>query len=182
MHSVSFSISRVRHHWRYGEYRGIILAPTIDVDKSEVKQGDNEAIFGFAVPNSQVNISVHSAVEHLVNATASPSGAYLYNFDTTPLEYGSHDAQSHAILKNEVSATTDPVGFIVGDEDVTKTATACGGLVGDINCDGKVDLVDFSILAYWYKQGTTPPANVDLNGDGKINLVDFSILAYHWTG
>ena len=25
-------------------------------------------------------------------------------------------------------------------------------------------------------------AVADLNGDGKVNLVDFSILAYHWTG
>jgi hypothetical protein len=75
------------------------------------------------------------------------------------------------------------VGFIVSNKDVTKTKKGtCGGIPGDISCDGTVNLVDFSILAYWYKLGTKPPVNVDLNGDGKINLVDFSILAYHWTG
>lgn len=181
-HSVSFSFPVFVTAGATVNIGGIVLAPTIDVDKTEVKQGDNEAIFGFAVPNSQVNISVHSGTEHLVNTKATSTGAYLYNFDTTPLELGTHNAQSHAIFTDKVSASTDPVSFIVGNQDVTKKATACSSLIGDINCDGKVNLVDFSILAYWYKNKGTPPANVDLNGDGIINLIDFSILAYHWTG
>lgn len=183
-HSVSFSFPVYITNGATVNIGGIILAPTIDVDKSQVAHGENETIFGFAVPNSQVNIAVHSAGEHLVNTKATSTGAYLYNFDTTPLEYGSHNAQSHAIVEDKVSATTSPVSFIVGDVDVTKTTinNSCGSLIGDINCDGKVNLVDFSILAFWYKKGTTPPGNVDLNGDGKVTLVDFSILAYHWTG
>ena len=182
LHSVSFSFPVYVTTGSTVNIGGIILAPTIDVDKSEVKQGENEAIFGFAVPNSQVNIAVHSTVAHLVNTTATSTGAYLYNFDTTPLEYGDHNAQSHAILKDQVSADTNPVAFVVGNEDINKSATTCGSLIGDINCDDKVNLVDFSIMAYWYKLGTTPPADVDLNNDGKITLIDFSILAYHWTG
>jgi hypothetical protein len=185
LHSVSYSFPVFVTTGTTVNIGGIILAPTIDVDKSEVIQGENEAIFGYSVPNSTVTISVHSDVEHIVKATASASGAYLYNFDTTPLELGTHNAQSHAILADQVSTTTDPISFIVGDQDIAETKpapTGCGGLVGDSNCDGKVNLVDFSIMAYWYKKGTTPPASVDLNSDGKINLVDFSILAYHWTG
>ncbi|MES2225175.1 MAG: dockerin type I repeat-containing protein [Patescibacteria group bacterium] len=160
---------------------GIILAPTIDVQNSEVRRGDNQPIFGFTTPNSQVNIAVHSGSEHFVTTTSGISGAYLYNFDTTPLEYGNHDAQSRSLLKDKVSAQTDPVPFIVSTQNKPKPA-GCSALIGDINCDGKVNLVDFSILAYWYKKGSVPPANVDLNADGKITLVDFSILAYHWTG
>jgi hypothetical protein len=54
----------------------------------------------------------------------------------------------------------------------------------DLNCDKKVNLIDFSILAYWYKRPLTKEAKqkVDLNGDGKVDLVDFSIMAYYWTG
>jgi hypothetical protein len=160
---------------------GIILAPTIDVERIQVRRGDNEPIFGFTVPNSKVNITVHSDDVHFVSATANASGAYLYNFDTTPLEYGDHNAKSRALFDQKVSAETNPVSFLVSTESKIKTPS-CSTLVGDINCDGKVNLVDFSILAYWYKKGTLPPANVDLNSDGKINLVDFSIMAYHWTG
>jgi hypothetical protein len=54
-------------------------------------------------------------------------------------------------------------------------------LRGDLNKDGRVNLTDFSILAYWHDR-SSPPASVDLNGDGTITLVDFSILTYYWTG
>jgi len=54
----------------------------------------------------------------------------------------------------------------------------------DINHDGKVNIVDFSILAYWYKRPLTADALkqcIDQNSDGKVTLADFSILAYYWT-
>jgi len=77
------------------------------------------------------------------------------------------------------------VGFAVG----TKSIFAEVGkkfLKGDLNDDNRVNLIDFSIAAYWYYR----PFNQDfrlkeaerLNGDGKIDLVDFSIMAYYWTG
>ncbi|MEO5646658.1 MAG: Ig-like domain-containing protein [Candidatus Paceibacterota bacterium] len=161
---------------------GIILAPTIDVDKSEVKRGDNQIIFGYSVPNSKININVHSNEEHIVTTTTSALGAYLYNLDTSVLEYGDHTAQSRAMLvNNKVSAQTNPVSFKVSNENKNKPA-GCGTIIGDLNCDNKINLVDFSILAFWYKKNEKPPENVDLNHDGKTTIVDFSILAYHWTG
>ena len=51
----------------------------------------------------------------------------------------------------------------------------------DLNTDKRIDIVDFSILAYWYGR-SKPAASADLNHDGVVNLIDFSILAYHWTG
>lgn len=52
----------------------------------------------------------------------------------------------------------------------------------DINNDGKVNLIDFSIMAYWWKQPLSVfiLAQIDLNNDGKLSLADFSILAYWW--
>ncbi len=51
----------------------------------------------------------------------------------------------------------------------------------DINLDGRVDTIDFSImLAYW---NALPPYNnprVDINKDKKVNTIDFSILLYYW--
>jgi hypothetical protein len=51
----------------------------------------------------------------------------------------------------------------------------------DINDDGKVNSVDFSImLAYWKTPVIPKNVNVDLNHDGKVNSVDFSILLSQW--
>ncbi len=56
----------------------------------------------------------------------------------------------------------------------------------DLNEDGRCNLVDFSIAAFWYKKTLTPEFTVreknHLNGDGKLDLIDFSIMAFYWTG
>jgi len=53
--------------------------------------------------------------------------------------------------------------------------------IGDINCDGMVDLADISILAYWAGK-QNPPHHVDVSGDGRVGLRDFSVVAFYWTG
>ena len=160
---------------------GIFIAPTIDVDKSEVKRGDNISIFGQSVPQADIVISINSDEEFFVKTISDKNGTYLYNFDTSMIEYGSHYTKSKASVGNQLlSNWSYLVNFKVGDKTVLKTKTGrCGK--ADLNCDGRVNLVDFSIAAYWYKR-SSPPKNVDLNGDGKIDLVDFSIMAYYWTG
>ena len=54
-------------------------------------------------------------------------------------------------------------------------------LCSDFNGDGKVELIDFSILIFWFERADVPAA-MDCNADGKADLVDFSIMAYYWTG
>ena len=51
----------------------------------------------------------------------------------------------------------------------------------DSNQDGRVDLIDFSILIFWFNKSLVPP-DIDCNADGKVDIVDFSIVAYYWTG
>jgi hypothetical protein len=51
--------------------------------------------------------------------------------------------------------------------------------VADLNCDGYVDIVDFSIMYYWYEKDQVP-ARVDLAADGVIDLADFSVMAFYW--
>lgn len=160
---------------------GIYVAPTIGLDKSQVRQGDNVAIFGQSVPNSRVTIGVHSEGEHFLTTTADEDGVYLYNFDSSQLEMGSHVARSKSSYDDEASPFSSSISFVVGDKNIVRDEGTCGAGVGDLNCDGSVNLVDFSIMAYWY-QRSGPPANVDLNDDNKVTIVDFSILAYYWTG
>jgi len=160
---------------------GIFIAPTIDVDKSEVKRGDNIAIFGQSVPAGEITIVVNSEEEFFVKTKADKDGIYLYNFDTSPLEMGEHFTKSKTAFGNEISSFSKAVSFIVGTKNVAKaTPTKCPAKA-DLNNDCWVNLVDFSIAAYWYKR-VNPPTAIDLNSDGKVDLVDFSIMAYYWTG
>jgi len=159
---------------------GIFISPTIDVDKSEVKRGEILKIFGQAIPNSDITVIINSDEEIYGKTKADKIGAYLYNLDTLALEMGDHLAKSRATLEQEISPLSKVVSFKVGDKTVLK-APQKTAIKADLNGDKRVNLVDFSILAYWYKR-PSPPKNVDLNGDGKVDLIDFSIMAYYWTG
>ncbi len=63
-----------------------------------------------------------------------------------------------------------------------KTPTASGASIGaDLNGDGKVNSVDFSImLAFWKTTGPFKNPAADINQDGQVNSIDFSILLYQW--
>jgi hypothetical protein len=159
----------------------IFLSPTIDVNKSQVKRGDNLIIFGQSVPQNEVVISVHSDQEHFFRVVSNAMGAYLYNLDTSILENGKHQTKSKTTLDTQVSLYATPVSFLVGDESILKDETDCSLFRGDLNCDNHVNLIDFSIMAFWYKK-INPPQKIDLSNDGKITLVDFSIMAFYWTG
>ncbi|MEZ4103269.1 MAG: hypothetical protein R3B55_01770 [Candidatus Paceibacterota bacterium] len=165
---------------------GIFLAPTIDVDKAEVRKGDDIAIFGQTVPESDVTIEVNSENQFFVNTQSDGDGIYLYNFNSAPLEEGSHSARSKTNLNTgEASNFGKLVGFSVGDQNIPKVPgnDSCRA---DLNQDGKVNLVDFSIAAFWYNKPLSGEITITesncLNADGKINLVDFSIIAFNWTG
>lgn len=55
----------------------------------------------------------------------------------------------------------------------------CKSVKADLNCDGRVNLVDLSILFYNWDI----PKNIraDLNNDKRVNIIDFSILLFYWT-
>ncbi|MFH1173288.1 MAG: dockerin type I domain-containing protein [bacterium] len=148
----------------------------------KLKKGDNLAIFGQSVPQSEVTIVVNSENELFLKTQSDQTGAYLYNLDTSSLEVGQHYTKSKAAFSGEISSFSNSVGFKVGSKNVVKEETKPAPAVkSDLNGDKRVNLVDFSISAYWYKR-PSPPASADLNNDKKVDLVDFSIMAYYWTG
>lgn len=168
------------------EVSGVFLAPTITLDKTTVKKGDPIQIYGQSAPKASLTIQVTGDATHDVQANAGDDGKYTFSFDTAPLALGSYQAQSKALLANAVSQLSTLVGFSVGTTTAALPSPGSCGRRGDLNCDGKVNLVDFSIAAYWYKRTLSSDfALIEkqrLNGDGKITLVDFSIIAFYWTG
>lgn len=159
---------------------GIFIAPTIAVDKKEVKLGDNIAIFGQSVPEGEITVTVNSEKQFLNKVKTDKDGVYLLNFDTSPLKIGEHFTKSKTSLNGEISSFSETLDFIVGTKTVLAEQVK-GPAPSDLNGDGRVNIIDFSIAAYWYKK-PSPPAVFDLNGDNKVDLVDFSIIMYWWTG
>lgn len=160
---------------------GIYIAPTIATDKAQVKRGDNISIFGQSTPNSEITISIHSDPEIFKKTSSDKIGAYLQVVDSSELELGDHLTKSKAARDGQISSYSKAVSFTVGTKNLDADKTKKCPNKGDENNDCKVNLVDFSIATYWYKN-KNPPVKVDLNGDGIVNLIDFSIMAFYWTG
>lgn len=52
---------------------------------------------------------------------------------------------------------------------------------GDVNGDGKIDLLDLSAMAQYWGQNKPADALADMNGDGIVDILDLSGLASNWS-
>lgn len=158
---------------------GALLPPTIALDKKVVKRGEPLSIFGQSTPDSKIVTHVNSEETVVESVSTDKTGQWRLAFDTGKVkEEEFHTAKamfesvaaSGSVLR---SGFSQAVSFYVGEKSAGKTRSS------DLNGDGKVNLVDFSILLFhWGKVSDV----ADLNIDSKVNLTDFSILVFHWTG
>ena len=172
--TLSFSVSVLAEHTT--TISGIFISPTIELTPTQVERGANVDIFGQVFPESQIKIFV-SSEEAVKEAKADKKGKWTYRLDTNPLAEGEHSSRAKALFgEGEQSPFSQTLNFLV----LAPGALVCRG--ADFNFDGKVDLIDFSIMMYWWASRNPGNPCVDLNHDKVIDIIDFSILMYWWTG
>jgi cysteine-rich repeat protein len=157
---------------------GAFVPPTISLDKRKVNRGEPIMLSGQTAPGVTVVTHVNSSHEFTNTTSTDTRGNWKLRFDTSPLENEDfHTAKAHFETKvgeNVVkSILSQSISFYVGSQ----AGNACG--TSDLNTDQKVNLVDFSVLLFYWN--TAGPVG-DLNCDKKVNLIDFSILLFNWTG
>lgn len=155
----------------------IFLSPTIRIPKQFFTTSESFSLTGETVPLAMLTINEKPQAK-VYTTTADIEGKYSFSFASGSFSLGAHTLESKASLGSQKSAGSALVTFTIGSKIETGPASC---LKADLNCDGRINLVDFSILAYWYKK-PSPPTKLDLNSDEQITLADFSILAYYWNG
>jgi len=155
------------------EISGIFIPPTISLSKEIIRRGATLEIFGQAYPESEVQIFISSPIPEIKKTKSTEKGKWKYSLDTTPLIVGTYTTKAKAV-------TPEGEQSPFSEEMIFKITEFCKG--ADLNFDGKVNIIDFSILLYFW--GQKSPANrcADINSDGTVNIVDFSIMMYYWTG
>ncbi len=157
---------------------GVNIAPSIDVDKNSVRQGEIVKIYGQTVPDTKINVYIHSEGEFIEEAKSTEDGTWEIDFDTTPLEIDFHTAKALFLVEQDdniiKSGFSRSVSFHVG-----KVGGEAACAEADLNHDGRVNLTDFSILLFYW---STDNECADQNQNGNVDLVDFSIMMYYWTG
>lgn len=168
--TLSFTVSILAE--RTTTISGIFISPTISLRPTQVERGERVDIFGQAFPESQINIFISSPKETVKETFTDEEGKWTHKLNTAPLEEREHKARAKALYGDgEQSPFSQTLSFLV--------LVRCWG--ADLNFDGKVNLVDFSILLYFWHSISPENICVDINQDGIVNLIDFSIMMYEWT-
>ncbi len=172
--SITFSFTTTIKKDMTTTIGGIFIPPTIELEKVRVSKGEIMNIFGQTSPESEITISIESS-EIIKETEADEEGVWDYPFDTSPLAEGLHTTRAKAKTpEGLLSSYSKVLGFYVGKFGVEEICPRA-----DFNKDGKTNLIDFSIMLYWW--GKYNPC-VDPNQNGIVDLPDFSILMYWWTG
>lgn len=166
----------------------IVLPPSVTTPKDTIEIGETIALSGETAPGSTVEVYIQpqvpgqglgSAKKFIATSTEASAtergGLWSLDADTAGLTKGTYRIRARTI-KSPQAESTYSTALLVG---VGEGPTPDTSMAADINKDGKVNLVDFSImLTSW--GGVNP--DVDINADGVINLSDFSIMLFNWTG
>lgn len=158
---------------------GILIPPTIRTTTATVNPGAIIVLTGQTVPNVTVEISIDNGSKTLTTVSDAV-GKWSINFDTSTVSVATHTAKPRFITGTGALKTESMYGtalsLAVGVEGKATSNS-------DLNRDGKVNLIDFSILIFWWGTpggNSNPPA--DINGNARVGLEDFSILLFNWTG
>lgn len=74
---------------------------------------------------------------------------------------------------------TDPMGSTLASTAVSGELSVSGGL-GDLNYDGRVDLLDIQIVAGRWMCAACYDPRVDFDKDGDIDIIDVQAVAGRW--
>lgn len=158
--------------------KGFVMSPSVALSTSTVAVGEPVTITGMSAPSSTIEIWIASqtAAQSTVKVTTSADsrGNWSYVLDTTGYAVDTYQVTARASVPGLQESDFSGIAFLgVGESPVPLTKSA------DLNGDGKVNLIDFSILlSHW---GQNYP-RADLNSNGVVDLGDFSIMLFHWTG
>jgi hypothetical protein len=178
--SSTFSTSFTVTGARTSALGNINIAPSIKVEPDPVNPGEALTISGYAIPDSEITIEngkINGSVSQILTAQAGSNGRWSVSPDTSGYTVSTYQVRAKAAQEGgDFTNFSEYTFYGVGQSaDVPIDA--------DLNRDGKVNLIDFSILLFWWNSNggdSDPPA--DINRDGDVSLTDFSILLFNWTG
>ncbi len=159
----------------------INVMPSLTVTPNPAQPNSTVTVSGYAIPNATITIENQNDKSSVslktFTATSDANGAWSVSISTDGFTKGTHKVRAKAKQEGGVSTNFSNYTYYgVGElADVPRTS--------DLNRDGKVNLIDFSILLFWWNSdGGASNPSADINGDGKVSLTDFSIMIFNWTG
>ena len=174
--STSFTISGARA----SRLSNVNIAPSIEVSPNPAEPGEIITFSGYALPDATVTIQTgrdDGTGTEVITAFSDGAGQWETPYNTAGLGRDTYRVRASAEqVDGHAAGFSDYEFYGIGQE-------ADAPLAPDLNRDGFVNLIDFSIMLFWWQTNggdSDPPA--DINQDGNVSLTDFSILLFNWTG
>ncbi|MFM2424086.1 MAG: hypothetical protein RLZZ70_475 [Candidatus Parcubacteria bacterium] len=132
---------------------------------------------GLAVPNSQIEVWRQGVV--IGTTETSATGEFTIN-TTAAIALGERIELRMTVASQPPVIVTFTHNFQPIETQAIDTPLVCLNVI-DVSGECQVDLKDFAIAVYVFLFKPTS-ARIDFNRDGQIDLVDFSMMAFYWTG
>lgn len=179
--SSTFSTTFTVAGSRASSLSNVNIMPSISVDPDPVDPDSTVTISGYSLPSATITVENQndktSASLKTLTTTSDSNGEWSVELSTAGFTTGTYKVRAKAAQSSGVSTNFSEYTYYgVGQQ-------AEGPRNSDLNRDGKVNLIDFSILLFWWNSdggNSNPPA--DINADGRVSLTDFSIMVFNWTG
>lgn len=119
-----------------------------------------------------------------LNATALTSGSANISISNQTVAAATGPAGQNLTVNTDIetinilAATASPTATATATATATSTPTQSPGSFRneDINMDGVVSILDYTILFQFYGQTNPSNARADINRDGKVNVKDYALL------
>jgi hypothetical protein len=127
--------------------------------------------YGSATETFNVTIYLNAtsySVQQFVSLNAGSSRTLMFSLNSSECSYGYYVLWASVLL-----GPGETANYTCRTIKVT--------VAGDINGDGKVNLLDLTMITgNWQKKVTPALANVDILNVGVINLLDLTVVTGHW--
>jgi hypothetical protein len=156
----------------------ITFDPTV-VDVQTVTRGSDLGGFTQEVRNEVDNVSgriIYTAATLDLNDAVKGAAVELLAFEARVLPDAALGKYDLAFAPETTLAGTEAQKLAMvslpGNIEVVDFTAACNMIRGDVNADGKVNILDIVAIIEDYKKETPINICTDINGDGAVNILD----------
>lgn len=143
---------------------------TVTINVTVLNNGNYTATFNVTLSYDEDEIQTQTVTD--LEPTRSLN--LTYTIDTTPLPKGNYTIKAYA---HPITGENYFENNLLIDGWIKET------ILGDVNGDGRVNIVDISLVAVSFKTepgDTKWNPNADVNDDNEINIIDMSKVAIHF--
>lgn len=128
---------------------------------------------------ARANSSIAGLSELSLNATFAVIPVTVPPTNTNTNTNNNTNTTTNTNTNRNTNTTTPPTNTNSG----SPIPIICiGKSSADLNCDGRVNLIDLSVLLFFWQQRSPSNNRADISDEGQVGMVDFSILLFQWTG